>query len=289
VFEFYASGPSDPRARRPVDWLRAVAFLLLLLLAAVLAEIGADLDRGLSEVLTSFPGFLRALWLTGFWGAVGWALTLVVVALFRHRLPLALEGLGAIVVALGLCLVVAEIVSGEPGELISRVADSNGPPVFPPAVLAMTSSVIAVMAPYLALPFRRVGRALVLAQLLGALFLGVSQSFGAIAALAIGLLAGTAMHLVRGSPGGFPTVTRVKAALADLGAEVDELAPSEMAKKAWPRSWALMGAVLSRCGCMGGTRGRASCCRVCGGVPGTGAAVAAPASAAASTSSTRGS
>ena len=39
------------------------------------------------------------------------------------------------------------------------------------------------------------------------------------------------MLLLRGSPGGFPTVTRVKAALGDLGVEVDQLAPTAMRRE----------------------------------------------------------
>jgi uncharacterized protein (TIRG00374 family) len=227
-FQLFASSPPEPLARRPVDGLRAVGYLVLLVVAALLSEIGHDLDQGLSEVLTSFPGFLQVLWLTGFWLAIGWSVTLLVTAAFRRRLPLAGEGLGAASLAIGIALVVAAIVSGRPGDVIGQLADSDGPPVFPPAALAITSAVLAVMAPYLTLPFRRVGRALIAAQLLGSLFLGVALVLGAATSLAVGLLAGTTLLLLRGSPGGFPTVTRVRVALGDLGVAVEQLAPTVM-------------------------------------------------------------
>jgi uncharacterized protein (TIRG00374 family) len=229
--QLFASAPSDARARRPVDGLRAVAYLLLLVFVALLSELGPDLDERLSEVLTSFPGFLKVLWLSGFWLAVGWSVTLLVISAFRGRVPLAVEGVGAAVLATGISLVVAAIVSGEPGKVMTRLADSNGPPVFPPAALAITSAVLAVMAPYLTLPARRFGRALIAAQMLGSLFLGVALALGAVASLAIGLLAGTVLHLLRGSPGGFPTVTRVKAALGDLGVDVEQLAATAMRRE----------------------------------------------------------
>jgi uncharacterized protein (TIRG00374 family) len=230
-FQLFASAPSDPRARRPVDALRAIAYLLLLVLAALLSEIGRDLDEGLSDVLTSFPGFLKVLWRSGFCLAVGWSVALLVIAVFRKRQALALEGLAAATLTLGIAAVTAAIVSGDAGDVITRIADWDGPPVFPPAALAMTCAVLAVMAPYLTLPFRRVGRALIVAQMLGSLFLGVSHALGTVASLAIGLLAGTAMHLLRGSPGGFPTATRVRAALEDLGVDVDQLAPTMMRRE----------------------------------------------------------
>ena len=44
------------------------------------------------------------------------------------------------------------------------------------------------------------------------------------------------MHLLRGSPGGLPTVTRVQAALADLGVEPSSWHRSRCAAKGWPCS-----------------------------------------------------
>ena len=226
--QLFASAPSEPRAHRPVDGLRAVSYLFVLLLTALLSEIGGDLDQSLSEVLTSFPGFLKVLWLSGFWLAVAWSTSLLVIAAFRQRLPLALSGVGAAGLAIAISLAAAAVVSGEAADVITRIADANGPPVFPPAALAVTSAVIAVMAPYLTLPFRRFGRVLIGAQMLGSLFLRVALALGAATSLAIGLLAGATIHLLRGSPGGFPTVTRVKAALGDLGVDVERLAPTVM-------------------------------------------------------------
>jgi uncharacterized membrane protein YbhN (UPF0104 family) len=224
-FQLFASAPPEPLARRPVDGLRAVACVLLLVVAGLLAKIGSDLDKAASEVLTAFPGFLTVFWLSGFWLAVGWSAVLVVIGAFRRRPLLAAACVGAAAGAVGLSVAAAAVVSGEAGDVISRVVDVDGPPVFAPAALAITSAVIAVMAPYLTRPWRRFGRALILAQMVGALFLAVARPLGIVASLAIGLLAGTTMHLLRGSPGGFPTVTRVKAALADLGVDVEHLAP----------------------------------------------------------------
>jgi hypothetical protein len=98
-------------------------------------------------------------------------------------------------------------------------------------MLAVTSAVLATLAPRLTVPFRRVGRWLILVQLLGALCLRATLASGAVAAIALGLLAGTTLHLVFGSPGGFPTVGRVRSALEDLGLEVDGLHPVSMGRE----------------------------------------------------------
>ena len=228
AIHLFASAPPEPRARRPVDGLRAVAYALLFLSAAVLSQIGEDLDRSLSDALTSFPGFLRLLWLGGFWLAIAWSVTLLVIAAFRQRVPLALSGLGGAGLAIAMSLVAGAIVTDQAGDVITRLFDPGQPPVFPLAALAVTSAVIAVMAPYLTLPLRRFGRVLVAAQMVGSLFLGAAQALGVIASLAIGLFAGAVVHLVRGSPGGFPSVTRVRAALRELGVAVERLEPTEL-------------------------------------------------------------
>jgi glycosyltransferase 2 family protein len=229
--EVFAAGRDDPRARRPSDAIRALAYVVLLLVAAIVSVIGRDIDADLSNALVAFPGFLHALWLVGVWGAVGWATALLVVTLVRHRPLLTAEALMASILALGGAACVAAIVGESAGDVFSRIADVNGPPVFPPAVLAMTSAVLATLAPRLTLPFRRVGRCFIAAQMVGALFLGTTRASGVIVAVAIGLLAGTTLHLVFGSPGGFPTIGRVRSALEDLGISVNELHAVSMGRE----------------------------------------------------------
>ena len=215
--------------------------------------------EGLSEVLTSFPGFLT--------GAVAERVLAggrVVGRIAGHRgLPAARaarpRGVGRGGARLG-------DLGGRGGDRVRRTRrcrsagwlDSDGPPVFPPAALAITSAVIAVMAPYpdLAVPPFRAGadrRPDARARCSS----GSRYALGAVAAWAIGLLAGTAMHLLRGSPGGFPTVTRVKAALADLGVDVEQLAPTAMRREGV--------AVLSGSDRRGGHRGQGVRARRMGG------------------------
>jgi uncharacterized membrane protein YbhN (UPF0104 family) len=226
--ELFAAGPDDPRARRPSDLVRAAACLSLLVLASVLSVIAHDLDANITRTLLGFPGFLDAIWRVGVFGASVWSLALLVILLVRRRPKLVGEALLASLVALAGAALVAELVGASPAAVFTRLIDIDGPPLFPPTIVVVTAAILATLAPRLTLPFRRVGRSLVAAQLISALFLGGTFASGAVAAIAIGLLAGTCMHLVFGSPGAFPTTGRVRSALADLGVEVDDLHPMLM-------------------------------------------------------------
>src|SRR5262245_11297848 len=226
--QIFASAPNDPRARRPIDWIRSVVSLMTLVVFAVLADIGGNLDQQAANVFINFPPSLRLVWLILFWLALAWALTLLGFAAFGKRPVLTLEVVGSTALALAVCAVVAAIVNDEAGRVLTDMFDTDGPPTFPPAAIATTTAVISTMAPYLTLPFRRFGRLLMFGQVVAAVFLGVTLGSGAVGALAVGTLAGSVSHIVAGSPGGFPTPGRVGAALRSLGVRVDDLAPVGM-------------------------------------------------------------
>jgi uncharacterized protein (TIRG00374 family) len=226
--ELFAAGRDDPRARRPSDAVRAVGCVGLLALASVLSVIAHDLDSDITSTLLRFPGFLHVIWLVGVWGACVWSAALLVIMLVRRRPLLALEAAMASVLAILASSLVAELAGASPAAVFVRLGDVDGPPIFPAALIAVTAAILATLAPRLTLPFRRVGRWLIAAQLVGALFLGLTLASGAIAAIALGLLAGTTMHLIFGSPGGFPTIGRVQSALADLSVDVTDLRPVQM-------------------------------------------------------------
>jgi uncharacterized membrane protein YbhN (UPF0104 family) len=153
---------------------------------------------------------------------------LLVIAALRRRPSLVAEGVAGALLALVVAACAAALAGGDTGDVLRALGDTNGPPVFPPTTLAMTTAVLAVFGPYVTLPFRRFGRVLIAAEVTGGLFLGATLGLDAVASVTIGLLAGAAVHLVRGSPGGLPTVGRVRAALVDLGLAVDGLAPTSM-------------------------------------------------------------
>ena len=71
--------------------------------------------------------------------------------------------------------------------------------------------------PYMARPFRNVGRSVGLGR--GRDALGTTFPIGMIAAFAVGIGSAAIVHLLFGSPTGRLTVAQVADALADLGVE----------------------------------------------------------------------
>ncbi|HEX6657836.1 MAG TPA: hypothetical protein VF065_07130, partial [Ilumatobacter sp.] len=122
--ELFASGPNDPRARRPIDWIRAGLALLVLVVFAVFSEIGADLDAGTSESLVQFPPSLHLVWQILFWLGLAWSLTLLLFAVFGKRPVLALEVFGATALALVACAVVGAIVTDDASRVFTEMFDT---------------------------------------------------------------------------------------------------------------------------------------------------------------------
>jgi hypothetical protein len=168
--DLFASAANDPRVRRPIDWIRSLVALATLVVFAVLAHLGADLDADLSNVLVEFPPFLDVVWRITFWLGLAWAVVLLGFAAFGRRPLLARELIGAGALAIVVCAVVSALVTDDVSRVFTGMGDTDGPPIFPPAALAVTSAAISTALPYLTLPFRRLGRSLVLAQIAGRSF-----------------------------------------------------------------------------------------------------------------------
>ncbi len=127
-----------------------------------------------------------------------------------------------------LAAIVAAIVMDDDAGISDLLFDVDGPPYFPPGLLVLATAVMSTASPHLSRPFRNFGRWLIPFQLVGTIMLGVALPSGASAAIAVGLFAAATVHLAVGSPGGRPTASRIRYALADLGVRVDDLAPASM-------------------------------------------------------------
>jgi uncharacterized membrane protein YbhN (UPF0104 family) len=224
----FASGREDQRSRRPTDIAVALANLLLLILAAVVAKVAADLDRALYDAITALPDVLNGVWRAVIWGALGWGAAVALAAVVQRRIELVRDMALGVVTSIVVAVTIGAILTDDAWAAVSRVADLDGPPAVPPGTLTFTAAAIAVANPYLARPFRHLGWWLVAGQFVAVLVLGAALPTGALMAIAIGVLAAALVHLAMGSPGGRPTIGRIAIALRDLGLDVDDLTPTEM-------------------------------------------------------------
>ncbi len=226
--QLFASAQDEPRSRRPTDVTLAIVGTLVVLIAAAAAEVLASFDDSFTAVVDEIPEFFTPVWRLMFWAPAAWSAALIVLTVIRRRWAMARDLLLAPVVAVVLTLVVAWLVTGSGRGLDDVLFDVNGPPVFPPGLLVVTTAVMSTASPHLSRPFRHLGRWLIVSQLLAAVLLGAALPAGVSAAVAAGLLAAALVHLAVGSPGGRPTASRIRLALAELGIHVDTVAEASM-------------------------------------------------------------
>jgi uncharacterized membrane protein YbhN (UPF0104 family) len=226
--QLFASAQDEPRSRRPTDVTLAIVSALVVLLAAAAAEVLASFDESFTAVVDEIPEFFSPVWRLMFWAPAVWSAALIALAILRRRWTLARDLLLAPVLAVTLTALVAWLVTGSGRGLDDVLFDVDGPPVFPPGVLVLTTAVMSTASPHLGRPFRHLGRWLIVSQFLAAVLLGAALPAGSMAAVATGLLAAAVVHLAVGSPGGRPTASRIRLALAELGVRVDTLAEASM-------------------------------------------------------------
>lgn len=227
-FQLYASTQAERRARRPTDVALAIVSMATVAICIAYAEVAVAFEDELSRLLSSLPGLFEPLWRIAFWMPVVYAVALLLIAALRGRRALARDILGSIVLAAVVTAVIASLVMDDDRAVIELLLDTDGPPVFPPLALVVATAAISTSSPHLSRPFRHLGRWLIGSQLVAVVLVQAALPSGAIAGFAVGTLAAAAVHLVYGSPGGRPTESRIRQALAELGVFVDDLAPAAM-------------------------------------------------------------
>ena len=221
---FWSSAADAPRERRPTDVGVAVTGLAVLALLTIAAPGPTDVDAKVAKAIASFPGLLTWLWETAYAAALLWALVLVLAALVtRHRRVLVLEQLGAVVLALGLGGLLAVLEGSSWSQVWAALVSHDSTTVFPAIRFTVLAAVVAVSAPHLARPPRRVGTWIVLLGGLGALLLAIDTVLGVVAGLVLGVTVAAAVHLVAGSPGGHVPLEQLHAQLLDLSVEASDL------------------------------------------------------------------
>jgi uncharacterized membrane protein YbhN (UPF0104 family)/tRNA A-37 threonylcarbamoyl transferase component Bud32 len=201
-----------------------VVLLALACLAVVVLTFPApgptSIDSLVTGLVQALPGLLGWFWELSYDLLLAWTLVLIALALFAHgRKRLLFEELLAGALAVGFALVAGRLAGTDWSESFKAVAASGAPPVYLAVRLALATAVVVMASPYLARPFRYLGRSVVGIGAVAGIALGTSLPIGMVVAFAVGIGSAAIVHLLFGSPAGRLTLDQVADALAELGVD----------------------------------------------------------------------
>jgi uncharacterized membrane protein YbhN (UPF0104 family) len=183
-----------------------------------------SIDSLVTGLVQALPGLFGWFWEICYDLLIAWTLVLIVVALVaRGRKRLLVEELLAGGLAVGFALVAGWLAGTDWSDSFKAVAASGAPPIYLAVRLALATAVVVMASPYLARPFRYVGRAVVGIGAAAGIALGTALPIGMVAAFAVGIGSAAIVHLLFGSPAGRLTLDQVADALAELGVDATGL------------------------------------------------------------------
>lgn len=222
--------PDRSTGRHPRDLARLAVGAAAVAVAAVVAAVHpvSTLEANVFSEIARLPSwtkpvFQALLWL-GTVAAIGIAAAL---ALFVHRLRLALQLVLAGTLAWGLTAVIYEVMGPRliPAGLLPG-SGLGGSVIFPAEHVAIAGALATVVSPYLGRAVRRVLWPLVALVALGDVYIGHHLLLDVAAGAFLGWWAGTAVHLVSGAPGRRTTVALVHQALESAGLAPTAVVPT---------------------------------------------------------------
>jgi uncharacterized membrane protein YbhN (UPF0104 family)/tRNA A-37 threonylcarbamoyl transferase component Bud32 len=201
-----------------------VVLLALACLAVVVLTFPApgptSIDSLVTGLVQALPGLFGWFWELSYDLLLAWTLVLIALAFFAHgRKRLLFEELLAGALAVGFALVAGRLAGTDWSESFKAVAASGAPPIYLAVRLALATAVVVMASPYLARPFRYLGRSVVGIGAVAGIALGTSLPIGMVVAFAVGIGSAAIVHLLFGSPAGRLTLDQVADALAELGVD----------------------------------------------------------------------
>jgi len=205
-----------------------VVLLALAVLTVVVLTFPApgptSIDSLVTGLVRELPGLFGWFWELSYDLLITWTLVLIAFALFAHRRKrLLFEELLAGAVAVGCALVAGRLAGTDWSDSFKAVAASGSPPIYLAVRLALATAVVVAASPYMARPFRYLGRSVVGIGAAAGIALGTSLPIGMVAAFAVGIGSAAIVHLLFGSPAGRLTVDQIADALAELGVDATGL------------------------------------------------------------------
>jgi uncharacterized membrane protein YbhN (UPF0104 family)/tRNA A-37 threonylcarbamoyl transferase component Bud32 len=216
----FSSASDAPRSRRPTDVVLLALAVLTVVVVTFPAPGPTSIDSLVTGLVKALPGLFGWFWEVSYDLLIAWTLVLIALALFAHgRKRLLFDEVFAGALAVGFALLAGWLAGTHWSESLKAVAASGSPPIYLAVRLALATAVVVMASPYMARPFRHVGRAVVGLGAAAGIALETSLPIGMVAAFAVGIGSAAIVHLLFGSPAGRLTLDQVADALADLGVD----------------------------------------------------------------------
>jgi uncharacterized membrane protein YbhN (UPF0104 family)/tRNA A-37 threonylcarbamoyl transferase component Bud32 len=220
----FSSASDAPRSRRPTDVVLLALAVLTVVVLTFPAPGPTSIDSLVTGLVKALPGLFGWFWEVAYDLLIAWTLVLIAFALFAHgRQRLLFEELLAGALAVGFALVGGWLAGTDWSDSFKAAATSGPPPIYLAVRLALATAVVIMASPYMARPFRYLGRSVVGIGAVAGIALGTSLPIGMVAALAVGIGSAAIVHLLFGSPAGRLTLDQVADALAELGVDATGL------------------------------------------------------------------
>lgn len=216
---WFVTTAESPRIRRPADVITVIAGALLILLGVLGANQVSGLEDSVTRLLFSLPNWGHSLFRLAYAIGALYAILLLGIAVFNRRARRAvLRDLLAVLVLAGLfAVLLVRWVEGEWPALFPEFSSAEPSTQFPVFRVVMVTAILAVAAPHLIRPLRRLGWGVIALITISGIGLGYGYTSDAMGGIGLGLAAAGAVLLLLGSPRGYPDLEDVAAALADLG------------------------------------------------------------------------
>ena len=217
----FAAAPDAKRVRRPTDITLVIVTGTLLLWAAVQADGKSFLRESVNGILGNLPHVLDSVWEVLHDLVLVWAAGLVLLAVVRAQWKLCRDFLVGFALAYVLAAGIGRAAIGDWPRLWDGLLQQARPVDFPSLGLSGAVAIISIASPHLVRPLRYAGRWVLVLGALAFGVLGVTEAGHALGAVALGWAVAATIHLVFGSPGGVPSLERVRLGLAGMGIEAE--------------------------------------------------------------------
>jgi uncharacterized membrane protein YbhN (UPF0104 family) len=208
------------RFRRPTDGvLLGFSLVLIAITALAAADAPGDLEDSFANWLSNLPGLLDIVWNISYDLAQALVLLIGLAAVVRRRWGLLRDWALGLGLAFAGALFVGWLVDGSVPSLSDGVGPTDGTPVYPSLVLALTAAAVTIVTPYLVSPMRKFARSVLVMVWFSVIVLGVTAPGESLCAVAIGWAAAAFVHLVFGSPGGALSFEDLEASLRSIGVD----------------------------------------------------------------------